>query len=224
MDTGSGPWRGLRALLSASEWADLVQCGVRHSYVRGDRMLQQGQDGQWVLLLVAGRAKVVYAAPDGTEVLLAVRGPGDVLGEFAMQDAGPRSATVQALEMCTAFLVTARAFREFVRRHARESELNRYVMAKVRESTAHTWRLTARRPEAQLAELLLAVVAAAGPDHPRPCEVLMSQEELARGLGLARSSITPILADWKHRGLIEIGRSRLCVLHPDALADLLTSH
>lgn len=202
-------FRGLRALFSATQWAMLMQSGVRQTYRRGDLLIRQGDDGQWILLLVAGRAKVVYSAPDGTEVMLAVRGPGDVLGEFALRDAGPRSATVQAVEACTAYSVSAPSFRTFVGRHSREDELDRYILAKLRESTARTWRLAARQPEAQLAELLVEIVAAAGPDHPCPCDIAMSQDELAHSLGLARSSITPVLAAWKRQGLIDVGHSLL---------------
>lgn len=209
--------RGLRGLLPVSEWAGLVQSGIRHTYLRGDHLIRQGDEGQWILLLVSGRAKVVFAAADGSEVLLAVRGPGDILGEFALRDAGPRSASVLAIEPCIAYLLAAAAFRGFVRRHASEPRLDRYIGAKLRESTEHSWRLSTQRPETQLAGLMLAVSAAAGPDHPDPYSVPMTQEELARGLGLSRSSVTAVLAGWKQRGLILVGRSVLRIADVDGL-------
>ncbi|MEV0842073.1 Crp/Fnr family transcriptional regulator [Actinocatenispora sera] len=210
--------RGLRALLSDQQWAALVQSGTRHRYQRGDRLIRQGDPERWILLLVAGRAKVVYSAADGSEVLLAVRGPGDVLGEFAARDEGPRSASVLAIEPCLAHTVAAGTFDQLIRRSGREPEVDRYVMAKLRESTAHTWRLTARAPAAQLAELLTEIVSAAGPEHPDPYEVTMSQEELARALGLARSSITPVLAAWKRAGVIDVSHARVRIRDMGALS------
>lgn len=212
--TGS---RGLRALLSEPQWAELVQRGTRHRYQRGDRLIRQGDRDRWIAFLVAGRAKVVYAAADGSEVLLAVRGPGDVLGEFAARDAEPRSASVVAIEPCLVHTVAAETFEQLIRRSGKEPEVDRYIVAKLRESTAHTWRLTSRAPAAQLAELLVEIVTAAGADHPAPYEITMSQEELARALGLARSSITPVLAEWKRSGLIDISHARLRIRDLDAL-------
>ncbi|HEY3505611.1 MAG TPA: Crp/Fnr family transcriptional regulator [Actinocatenispora sp.] len=209
--------RGLRALLSAAQWAELVQHGTRHVHRRGDRLIHQGDRDRWILLLAAGRAKVMYSGADGSEVLLAVRGPGDVLGEFASLDSGPRSATVQAIEEGIAYTVSAPAFQTFIRRYGMQAEVDRYVMAKLRESTAHTWRLASRAPEAQLAELLIEIVSAAGDTHPSPRDVTMSQDELARSLGLARSSVTPVLAAWKRRGLVDTSHARIRVVDVAAL-------
>ena len=164
-----------------------------------------------MVALVNGRVKALYAEPDGREVLVAVRGPGDLLGEFARTDHGPRSATVIALEPAIAYVISDAKFTASVRRYGIAEQLDRYMVAKIRETAAYTWRLAHRRPAERLAGLLLDIVEAAGPDHPDPLTVPMSQEELAAGLGLARSSITPVLADWKRRGLIRIARSRITV-------------
>lgn len=212
--------RGLRAMLGSGAWERLVRAGVRHTYRRGDRLLRQGDEGRWIVLQVAGRTAVWYSASDGSQVLLAVRGPGDLLGEFALRDAGPRSATVQAIEPCVGYSIPGGDFRSLVQRHAAAAELDRYILAKVRQSTAHTWQLSARRPAAQLADLILAVVDAAGTSHPDRLSVPLTQEELARALTLARSSITPVLAEWKQRGLIRSRRRGLVVTDIDALRTL----
>jgi CRP-like cAMP-binding protein len=217
MRSEHSPSGGLRGLMGISDWARLVQSGVRRLYVRGDQLVRQGDDSDWVLLVVAGRVKVTRAAVDGSELLLAVRGPGDVVGEFAMQDSEPRSASVMALEPCVAHLVTSTAFRTFIENHRHLPELMRYATAKNRESATRALYLVSGRPETRLAALFLMVITAAGADHPHPYEIPMSQEELARALGLARSSVTPVLAAWKHQGVIEASRARVQVLDLSAL-------
>lgn len=180
----------------------------------------QGDTGRWVVILVAGRVKVLYAEPDGGEVLLAIRGPGDLLGEFSRSDGGPRAATVQALEPGVSYTVSDAYFTELIGRHRLADHLNRYVIAKVRQTAAHSWRLARHSAAAQLAGLLLEIIAAAGPDHRDPHTIPMSQEELARALGLARSSVAAVVASWKQRGIVDTARSRLVVADPAALCAL----
>ncbi|GAA4979829.1 Crp/Fnr family transcriptional regulator [Actinopolymorpha pittospori] len=206
--------RGFRQLVSSTVWAALVQSGVRQIHEPGGRLLVQGDPGRWVVILVAGRVKVIYSEPSGVELLLAVRGPGDLLGEFSRNDDGPRTTTIQAMERCVAYTLADTQFTEFIRRHRLAEPLDRYVMTKVRESAVHTWQVAHRSTAPRLAGLLLNVVAAAGPDHPNPTMVPMSQEELASALGLARSSIAPVLADWKRTGLVRLGRARIFVEDP----------
>lgn len=173
-----------------------------------------------MLLCLSGRMKVTYSEPDGRELLVAVRGPGDVIGEFSSSDGRPRSATVQAIEPGVTSKLPDRQFSELVEQLGVERHLNRYVLGKIRESAVHAWQLAHRTTASRLADLLLTIIATAGPDHPAPNTVAMSQEELAAALGLARSAITPVLAEWKDAGLVQISRGRLHVADTRLLLDI----
>ncbi|GAB2753429.1 Crp/Fnr family transcriptional regulator [Salinifilum aidingensis] len=209
--------RGFRSFVSSEAWASLVQHGVRIAHSARERVLHQGAPGGWVLLCLSGRLKVVHAEPDGRELALAVRGPGDLIGEFSGQDGGPRSATVQAIEPGITYKLPDERFGELVDRFKLGAKLNAYILGKMRESAAHAWQLAHRSAAARLADFLAALIDAAGPDHPCPTTIAMSQEELASGLGLARSAVTPVLADWKAAGIVRISRGRLHVSDVTAL-------
>src|SRR5438552_1384699 len=92
-------------LLTGAEAADLEQRGRRRRYRRGAVIFHEAQPCQAVVVLVSGRVKVASNTQGGTEVVLAVRGPGALLGEFSAIDGGNYSATVQALEPVVALLV-----------------------------------------------------------------------------------------------------------------------
>ncbi|MBE9375366.1 Crp/Fnr family transcriptional regulator [Saccharopolyspora sp. HNM0983] len=209
--------RGFRSLVSDTAWAALAQEGARNRHRAGERLLHQGSPGGWVLLCLSGRLKVVYAEPDGREVLLAVRGPGDVLGELSGRDGRPRSATVQAIEPGITAKLSDRRFLDLADALGSREQLSAYIVGKMRESAPHAWQLAHRTTATRLAELITALIDAAGPDHPRPGTIAMSQEELAAALGLARSAITPVLARWKSAGLVRTARGRLEVPDPAAL-------
>lgn len=209
--------RGFQALVTPEQWASLLHRGSQRVYRSGERILDQGDTGDWLSVLVAGRVKVLYAEPCGPELLIAVAGPGDVVGEFAARDGGPRSATVEALGTCRTRTVSAARFDAFIAEHGLERQLDRYIMAKVRRSACRMWTLARHSTAARLACLLVEVLDAAGADAPEPNSIPMSQEEAATCLGLVRSSVTPILARWKRAGLIHLGRARIVVLDPDGL-------
>lgn len=173
-----------------------------------------------MLLCLSGRLKVVYAEPDGRELMLAVRGPGDVIGEFSSRDGLPRSATVQAIEPGITSKLGDRRFTELVETLGLKSQLDGYIMGKLRASAAHAWQLAHHTTATRLADLITALIDVAGPDHPAPTTIAMPQEELAAALGLARSAITPVLARWKSAGLIRISRGKLHVTDPEALLQL----
>src|SRR3954451_7574019 len=77
---------------------ELLRCGSPRVYRRGDEMLHQGNRGFHLLVLLTGAAKVVRSDQHGGLVLLALRPPVDLVGESAVLDDRPRSASVMAME------------------------------------------------------------------------------------------------------------------------------
>ena len=72
-----------------------------------------------IVVVLSGRVKVSTVTPEGKEVVLAFRGPGDLLGELSAIDGEARSATVGALEAVDAAVVAATDFRAFLSAHPR---------------------------------------------------------------------------------------------------------
>ncbi|TXM70881.1 EAL domain-containing protein [Methylobacterium sp. WL120] len=63
----------------------------------GTLLFAAGQPGDAAYLIVSGRLEVFLERPDG-DLVLAQRGPGEIVGEMAILDKRPRSASVRALE------------------------------------------------------------------------------------------------------------------------------
>lgn len=78
---------------------------------RGEVLLRQGEFGGDVILVGSGLVTVGGASPLGDESLLALRGAGEVLGEVALLDGGPCSATATALTPARGVTVAAGDFR-----------------------------------------------------------------------------------------------------------------
>jgi CRP/FNR family cyclic AMP-dependent transcriptional regulator len=215
--------RGFRCLIPTDAWTQLVKHGIRAHHDARKRLLHQGDREDWVLFSLSGRLRVVYAEPNGAEIVLAIRGPGDVIGELSAQDGLPRSATVQAIEPGITSKVPRRRFNDLIQQLGLGRRLEGYITGKLRESGPHTWQLAHHATATRLTALIIAIIDAAGPDHPSPTTIALSQEELASALGLVRSAVTPVLRDWKSAGLIRITRGRLEIVNVTALTGLPTS-
>src|SRR5215213_7641604 len=93
--------------------------GTHRRHRRGTFLMLEGDRNDHVLLVRQGRLKIVRTAEDGKELLLAVRGPGELVGELnalAAVDA-PRIASVVALDDVDVQTISAAEFLGFLERH-----------------------------------------------------------------------------------------------------------
>lgn len=69
-----------------------------HDVAKKTVVLQEGEDGNSLFIIISGSVKISYYAPDGREVVLSLLGEGAYFGEMALLDKKPRSATVSTLD------------------------------------------------------------------------------------------------------------------------------
>ncbi|SRR6266851_587499 len=134
---GSGSvLQGLGAELPHEAWTALLRAGVPRSFEAGQLLVRQGDPGTYVLALTAGRVKVIRLEPDGSELLLAVRGRGDVIGLISVMDGGGRSASVIAIDRCLAYMLPAERFRRVISESGLHDRVLRHILARNREGDA----------------------------------------------------------------------------------------
>jgi CRP/FNR family transcriptional regulator, cyclic AMP receptor protein len=86
----------------------------------GSVMLSQGEQGLGLFIITKGTARITRKnSPDGAEEVLGTAGPGEVIGELALLDDLPRSATVTAVDEVTVISMPLWEFRRFLRRSLR---------------------------------------------------------------------------------------------------------
>ena len=82
----------------------------------GSVMLSQGEQGLGLFIITKGAARITRKnSPDGAEEVLGTAGPGEVIGELALLDDLPRSATVTAVDEVTALVLPFGEFRQILR-------------------------------------------------------------------------------------------------------------
>lgn len=80
--------------------------------------MREGEETRFVVLLTAGLVKATVDSANGCTSLLALRGPGELLGELACVDGGPRGATATAMRRSEGVVVAADAFLRLLERDA----------------------------------------------------------------------------------------------------------
>lgn len=194
--------------ISAEAWARLLSAGGPHFYEPGAVLLRQGEPATHVLALIAGHVKALRTSHDGNVLVLAVRGPGEILGDISVLGGDSRSATVIAVDRCETRILPADRFLLLVRSLGLETQLFRHAMARIREGEAWRAELAALPAGPRLARTLLRL-AVPGPDEP--AEVGLDQTELGQAAGLSRSTVAAELARLREQGVIATTRRRIII-------------
>src|ERR1700675_2288467 len=81
--------------------------GQIRKFPKNVTIIQEGDAGDTLFIILAGKVKVYASDDNGREVVIDIFGPGEYVGEM-MLDGGPRSASVMTMEPST-FAVVSRA-------------------------------------------------------------------------------------------------------------------
>ena len=169
------------------------------------------------MALESGRVKLLATAEDGARLLLTIRGAGHLLGELAGQD-GRRTATVKAMDLCTARYLPTPRFERFLSRHGLGPAFSQYIVGKFDQAVSRQVDLAHRSAKRRIARLLYDVVSQAPPTAENRMRIPFTQEELAGSLGFARSTVAEQLTALRTSGALAPGR-QLVVADIDRLVD-----
>ena len=89
----------------------LAEFCVERSFKKDEILVKQGDSGIGLYIIASGKVKIVKETADGSELEIAVQGPGDFFGEMTVLDNAPRSASVIAIEDTDCLLLTSWVFK-----------------------------------------------------------------------------------------------------------------
>lgn len=206
--------------LTSDEANDLAQAGRRRDFRRGAVLFREAERSDSVMVLRSGRVKVSVDTANGTEVVLAVRGPGTILGELSAIDRQPRSATVTAIESVSAFALTLEEFETYLRGHGRVAVLlMRTLVGKLRDADRKRIEFGAHDTTGRVAARLVEMAERFGQPNADGIRIALpfSQDELAGWIGASREAVSKALGTLRSAGTIRTSRMSVVVLDLDAL-------
>jgi CRP-like cAMP-binding protein len=214
------PAIGFIGSLDPAQLEDLHRRGIPRRFRKGQAIFHQGGTSDRVVVLLKGRVKVSTLSDDGKEIVLAFRGPGDLLGELSAIDGEPRSATVEAIEAVEALAIPASDFRSFLIVHPDVSLLLLQMLSRrLRDADRKRVEYGTHDTVGRVAARLVELAERYGQPVTKGLEIglPLSQEELAGWTGASREAVSKALQTLRKVGWVITERRRITVLDIESL-------
>ncbi|WP_267940262.1 Crp/Fnr family transcriptional regulator [Streptomyces sp. ST2-7A] len=195
--------------------------GTRVSFPPNTLLMVEGAGDTRVILLLSGFVTVRRSLAEGGEALLAVRGPGDVLGELAALDGEPRSATVRSAGKAVGRMIRADTFRGFLRERPEVAEtLQRVVTGRLRDAVRDRVETGVGPARLRLARTLHSLILAHGVRDARGGLRLafpLAQRDMAALAGISDAGLQRAVRVLREEGVVSTGYREWVVHDPERL-------
>jgi CRP/FNR family transcriptional regulator, cyclic AMP receptor protein len=198
----SGTWSGLPEEIASELFAGATFYRLK----AGDKLFQTGDTGDGCYRLDKGLLKVSLISRQVRERIIAILTPGAVVGDLAVIDGLPRSASVLALTNCELRFLSRAAFERLAREHP---EIHQYLVkllaARLRHADDVIASLAFLPVKARVAQALLTLAENLGEKTDSGAILIprmINQEHIAAMAGVARENTSRILSAWERRKLV----------------------
>lgn len=191
---------------------EVAELGRIAVYPKETLLIREGDRGDVLYIILAGRVKVFSSSRDGKEVILDIHGPGETVGEMAL-DEGPRSASVITLEDTTCSLITRDLMRQYLATHPDFAlKLIVRLIQRTRGAVEKVKRLALLDVYGRVTTMLTQLT----PNQSGTGVIIdrMTQQELAERVGASRDMVRRILHDLAKDGYVAVRSRRIEVLKP----------
>lgn len=176
----------------------------------GAMLLLEDQPGESAYLIVEGTVCVFVTQPDGTEVTIALLGPGDLVGEISLLDSLGHSASAITLEPTGVYWMDRASFLTCLRTMPIMAHNLMLIMARrLRLSNSRVRALASLDVEGRVAHILLGLAREYGLSEPNGLvriPLRLTQSDLARLVGASRVRINQIMGSLKRRNVVAVDR------------------
>lgn len=195
----------------------------RTKFPSGATILTATQPGEAAYIVMDGTLKVSVLQETGQELILAILGVGDVVGELSLADRGGRSADVVALEPTTLLWIDRGSFDQLRRDIPEVTEnLIRLMARRLRVANSQLLAMATLDVHGRVARQLLLLADVYGEKLPNGdvrIPLRLTQGDLAGLVGATRVRVNEVLVGYKKRGYLSVdGRYRVTIHDRDALA------
>jgi CRP/FNR family transcriptional regulator, cyclic AMP receptor protein len=183
----------------------LADVSISRVYPPGQYLWFQGDPGDYLAVIVSGLVKVVVTSEQGDEMVLVTLGPPETVGELAVIDQGPRSASVIAAGTTTVLIISRPAILQLVRTSPLLLDnLLVSLGSLVRRLTEQASDLVFLDVAGRVAKLLVRLADERGREHGGSVtlDLGVTQSDLARMVGASRPPVNRVLQALAARGLI----------------------
>lgn len=192
----------------------------RRAYSRGETIFSKGDPGHSLFIVESGTVRIYIPGAQGTDLTLAVMGPGDSFGDMSLLDGSPRSASAAALTDAVLYSLERTDFTNLIltRPEAALAILTN-VARRLRDTNQMASDLAFMDVRGRLARKLLELAESAGVqrDGGVMINVPLTQEDLANMIGVTRESVNRNLSEFRKLGLVGRDGRKVIIRDPAGL-------
>jgi CRP-like cAMP-binding protein len=192
---------------------------------RGQTLFMEGDDGDGCYVVLSGALKATVVAADGHERMLAVFSTGMIVGELALVDEQPRSATVSAIARSRLAYISREAFFRYGDKHPELYRHALHVLARRLRGTSETVVLQDHATiEYRVARALISLSDSLGENADNGRRIIsqrVTQSDIAAMAGVARENTSRVLNKWMRQKLLSRREGMYCIENRGKLAEFL---
>jgi CRP/FNR family cyclic AMP-dependent transcriptional regulator len=189
----------------------LASRGEPRRYRKGTLLIQEGDQGDTLFIVLSGRVKAFSTDDRDREIVYGVYGPGEYLGEMSL-DGGPRSASVITLEPTACVVITRRTLREHIAANPEFAfELLSRVIRRARMATQSARNMALLDVYGRVVKLFNEL-AVAQDDGTRLIAEKLTHAEIAHRVGCSREMVSRLVKDLERGNYLRNGPAGLCLL------------
>ena len=180
----------------------IASLGVVRQFPKNVVLINEGDQTDSLFVVVSGKVKVFASNEAGKEVVIDFHGPGEYVGELAL-DGGPRSASVITVEPTTCAVVSRAHFRDFILAHPDFAlQLIESLIKRVRLTTENVKSLALSDVYGRLVRLLLSLAQEREGQLVLPEK--LTQQDIAERIGASRDMVSRLMKDLVGGGYLAI--------------------
>lgn len=192
---------------------ELAARGLPRRYRKGTVLIEEGDRGDALYIILSGRLRAFSSAANGREITFGIYGPGEYLGEMSL-DGGPRSASVETLEASSCSVVTREILNRFIdERPAFAFELLTKVIRRARAATLSAKNLAFNSVYGSLKQLLESA-ATLNVDGTVVIGERLTHQDLANRIGCSREMVSRVMKDLENGQYVRHQEGRLVIARP----------
>jgi CRP/FNR family cyclic AMP-dependent transcriptional regulator len=199
----------------------LVPHALTRKVKRGTLLFRKGDAGTNLYAVCAGAVRVSASSDQGKDAVFSLIVPGELFGEIAFLDGGPRTADAVMIESGELMVIERRDFLPLLQVYPELAlRLLELLCGRLRRTSQQVEDIVFLGLEPRLAKALLYLYEQS---FSIPAQKLkVTQRDISQLIGISRESTNKQLRKWQRRKWLKLERGGLTILDPDALRRLVT--
>ncbi len=210
--------------LTEKDLRALISRGRNKTFEKGTTIFLRGDEGAWVLLLEEGIVEISVVSLNGRKSILNLVEPYDIIGEIALLDNEPRSASAVAKTDVSGIVLSRKTMMDFLGDNPQACfEIIHTLCKRVRNTSDLYEAQSLPNANARLARCILRLAEKWGERTTggaiRVTQQL-SQTELGEISGIARENVNRYLNAWTKSAILRFDKGFVTVIDKEQLEDI----